>query len=356
MFSSILRGALVVTMVLAPNAASAQGCVAARLDCGTVRASDGSSSKWNLFTSWRHYKSDRHFVGSEEQVHRTEEGSQVINTFNGIDISVRYNYNARTSFTISLPYLIAERSGPIRDTDSARTVIDRSLTHANGIGDITLVARRWMLDPATHGSMNVSLGGGIKLPTGNPGLQDSRKTITGGTGGTVSTSFGPVDQSIQPGDGGFGFIVDLGLYKTFGMSGFTLYGSGSYLINPRETNTTYRGGTDSITQYMSVADQYVARVGVTYDKPKFGIGLGGRVDAVPSSDLVGGDRGFRRPGHSIAIDPSVRYSWGASNLNLSVPFAVARNRYKSYSDELRDRHGDAAFADFNIIVSYSRRL
>ena len=42
------------------------------------------------------------------------------------------------------------------------------------------------------------------------------------------------------------------------------------------------------------------------------------------------------------------------SFNLNVPVAVYRNRVKSTSDKINDRHGDAAFADYviNATVTY----
>ncbi|MEO6567123.1 MAG: hypothetical protein ABIO94_00045, partial [Opitutaceae bacterium] len=83
--------------------------------------------------------------------------------------------------------------------------------------------------------------------------------------------------------------------------------------------------------------------------------LGGRLEGVPALDFIGGDRGFRRPGYVISVEPGIAFSTGRDSFSVSVPVAVVRNRVRSYSDRLGTGHGDAAFADFLISMSYAHR-
>jgi len=92
------------------------------------------------------------------------------------------------------------------------------------------------------------------------------------------------------------------------------------------------------------------------------VSLGARLEDVPSSDLVGGNLGFRRPGYSIAIEPGLSYSFKRSSLSLSVPYLVYRNRVQSNSDIVKTQttgkevHGDAAYADVVVFAGYSLRF
>jgi hypothetical protein len=43
-------------------------------------------------------------------------------------------------------------------------------------------------------------------------------------------------------------------------------------------------------------------------------------------------------------------------LSVNVPWAVERNRKKSVSDYQNRIHGDAAFADYSVIVGISKRF
>ncbi|HEY3567941.1 MAG TPA: transporter [Thermoanaerobaculia bacterium] len=305
--------------------------------------------------SWRYQRSFRHFVGTEEQENRAEEGSQVINKIHQAEIGIRYNYNDRWSVSVGIPYLIAQRSTPIRDAN--RVVVDRYITHGTGVGDITVTARRLLWHPRDHPDGNISLGLGIKIPTGQYNETD---TVTRIVNGQRVNSIETIDQSIQPGDGGFGAIIDLQVFQRIGQSGFALYGSGTYLINPSNTNgvRTYRTALGE--EIMSVADQYLYRAGGSYANSSwkgFGVSLGGRMEGVPVYDLVGGSDGFRRPGYAISIEPAVSWSKGPHTVSLSVPFAVERNRQRSVPDRLvPGRHGDAAFADYLILLGYWRKF
>ncbi|HEX2253994.1 MAG TPA: hypothetical protein VHQ65_12060 [Thermoanaerobaculia bacterium] len=306
-----------------------------------------------MSVSWRHQKSDRHFRGSHEEKNRAAEESEVINDLNLAEIGIRYNFSPRTSLTVGIPYLMAERSSPIRDAD--RVVVDRSITHANGLGDITVTGRRMLWDPATEPRGNVVVGLGLKLPTGSPSVHDSRTRLIDGEYVTTVES---VDQSIQPGDGGLGFIVDLQGYRQLGAFS-AWYASGTYLINPEGTSgvPTYRGRESEAL--MSISDQYLARVGVTTSPPSWrgwGASLGGRLEGVPAHDLIGTSAYFRRPGYSIAVEPAVSWARGPHTVSLAVPIAVERNRVRSVPDIRDGSHGDAAFADYVLLLGYWRRF
>lgn len=179
----------------------------------------------------------------------------------------------------------------------------------------------------------------------------------------------PVDQSIQLGDGGTGFSVELNSFYNFSHK-VGVYGSFFYLLNPREVNgtSTTRGSAASATakkyntDVMSVPDLFMARAGASYTFKKFTFSGGVRIEGLPSSDLIGGDRGFRRPGYIISAEPVVTYVFKKTSLNLSVPFALKRNRTQSDSDKRRTsdtgihQQGDAAFADYLISAGVNFRF
>ncbi|HYV27228.1 MAG TPA: hypothetical protein VFA77_06820, partial [Candidatus Eisenbacteria bacterium] len=60
------------------------------------------------------------------------------------------------------------------------------------------------------------------------------------------------------------------------------------------------------------------------------------------------------PGFAISIEPGLVYSKNRWTASLSAPVALYRNRERSVIDEQTGRHGDAAFADFMILVSVGR--
>jgi hypothetical protein len=89
---------------------------------------------------------------------------------------------------------------------------------------------------------------------------------------------------------------------------------------------------------------------------------GMRVEALPSKDLIGGSRGFRRPGYIVSVEPSITYVAKKISFNLAVPFAVKRNRTQSDSDKRRSAdtgthvQGDAAFADYLVSAGITIKL
>jgi hypothetical protein len=315
---------------------------------------DEELKRWQASVSWRYQKSDRHFRGREEEKNRQAENSEVINRIHLAELGLTYRFDRRTSLTVTMPYLMAERSSPMRDAD--RVVVDRSVTQARGVSDIVVMARRLVWDPREHPASNLTWGIGVKLPTGSPNVHDTRRRIVAGQ---EVTSVESVDQSIQPGDGGFGVVVELEGYRRFASDRAALYASGTYLINPEGTNgvETYRGRASE--RYMSIADQYLLRTGVAYSGAAWngwGASVGLRLEGVPVHDLIGSSDGFRRPGYALSAEPGLTWTRGDHTLALAVPVALERNRQRSVPDLRDGTHGDAAFADYLVTIGYWRRF
>jgi len=304
-----------------------------------------------LSLGYRWQKSDRHFIGTVEQRNRETEHSQVINKIHLFDVAVTYQATERLSISASLPYFIGERSQPIQGFPG-----ERNHTEARGIGDFSLVPRFWVLKPSEHPTGNLSLGVGGKVPTGEDAAQDTfivKNATTGQKEQVVRT----VDQSIQPGDGGFGIVLDAFAFKSLGY--FTPYAAGTYLINPRDTNHVRTFRTAPGEEEMSVPDQYIGRIGVSIGIPwveGLAFSIGGRIEGVPPKDLWGGSNGFRRPGYAVSVEPGLSFSIKKHTISLSAPVAVHRERQRSVPDEQNHRHGDAAFADYLILLGYSYRF
>lgn len=332
--------------------------MASRLDAPVLGAFESlptAEQKWQVSISWRYQRSDRHFRGTHEETNRTAEHSEVINTIHLAELGITYNFNPQTSLSVGIPYLLAERSHPIRDEN--RDTVDRSVLNSTGLSDITIVGRRLLWDPALPRRGNLSLGLGIKLPTGDPNVVDTRERLEDGERVlTVET----VDQSVQPGDGGFGVIVDMsGYYQLRSQGDLAAYASGAYLINPEGTNGVHTFRSREGEEIMSIADQYVFRTGLVASPRSwngFSVGLGGRFEGVPVHDLFGSSEGFRRPGYAVSVEPSLGWTRGSHSLSLAVPIAVQRNRQRSVPDIANGRHGDAAFADYLVLLGYWKRF
>jgi len=344
--------------------ASSQGCVAIRSNGNTCTMPKAGDDKgWQFNFNNRYFKSYKHYVGTEEQKHRVEEGTEVINHAFAWDFTLTKSMNKYWSLSLAVPILSNVRSSLYEHGGNSAGPSSRHSTRSFGLGDVRFTANRWLCDPAKAHKGNIQAGLGLKLPTGDYRVQDFFIKSDG------SQVLGPVDQSIQLGDGGTGFITELNGYYNFSHK-VGVYANLYYLINPREQNgvSTARGGTPSATalQYftstMSVPDQYMARTGVNYMLNKFTFSGGARIECIPSSDLIGGDKGFRRPGYVISAEPVIAYQAKKVNLYASVPFALKRDRTQSYSDKLRTAatgskvQGDAAFADYTINLGFSVRF
>ena len=299
--------------------------------------------RWQLSVGFRKQRSHRHFVGTEEQTQRAANGTEVVNDIYLFDVALTYAVNRRFNITAAIPFQRATR----------RSGSSPQLFHSVGFGDLSVVGRMWLRKPPAESGWNISVGVGLKLPTGNEGVKDT-VPATNGVGAVTRV----VDQSIQLGDGGWGIPLDIQAYKRIGKT--TLYASGTYLLNPRDTNGVPTGRSRPSEAIMSVADQYLARIGIARPVPRtrrFAFTAGWRIEGVPVRDLIGKSNGFRRPGYAMAIEPGLQYFRSRDIYSITVPIAAGRNRKRSVSDILvGSRGGDAAFADYLILVGYSHRF
>jgi hypothetical protein len=283
----------------------------------------------------------------------------VINHVHQPSAGISYGVSDRLSLSADLPYFHAHRRSPVSGSRPS------FITRSSGISDLSLTARYWLGNPSTHSHQNVSIGLGLKMPTGNDQAEDD--FLVRVSNGVRITERRPVDQSIQPGDGGWGIVGELQAFK--GLGRFVAFASGTYLANPRETNDFNRNGptaaaddSGALNHLLSVADQYAARVGVATSVKKLGVNLGLRLEGTRASDLIGGDRGRRRPGYTLGIDPGISYTWTGTTMAVNVPWAIRRVRNQNYADKLETlesghfENGDAAFADYAVLVGFTRRF
>ncbi len=309
--------------------------------------------EWQVSLSYRGLDSDTHYSGSEHQRIREREKTYVINTQQALDIGVSYAVNDRLGFSLGVPLIKASWAvpTPIRPVPGPRFKQE-----ASGLGDVSLTGRYWAFAPESH--HNVSLGLGVKAPTGEYDVTQAYPNIDG-----TNLAEKAVDQSVQLGDGGWGILFDIQAFRQ--LSQGTLFASGTYLANPRDTN-----GTPSILVGLglgnnpdfaregilvnSVPDQFLVRIGgvVPFGKG-FGASLAYRVEGLPRYDLIGDSHGWRRPGYEMFAEPGLAYSRGGTTWSLNVPIGFYRNRRPNpYSG----REGDATFPDYILLMGISRRF
>jgi hypothetical protein len=327
--------------------------VAARISAPSLgAASYQPAGTWTGAISYRWQRSDRHFVGDEEQEEREAEGSQVINNISVLDLSVGYAISKRVTATLSIPFQFATRSQVVRSNDAARTILTRFQTEAIGLSDMKLLGTSWLLDPEQNKKQNISVGLGVKFPTGEKDARDTFQVYDPTTKQIIAQERN-VDQSIQPGDGAWGIIFDVYMFKEV-IPNLNLFAAATYIAEPEEDAGVLNGLGPT---KMSTADSYLFRAGAGWTfLPKQGLTLtlSARMEGTPVEDIFGDSGGFRRPGFAISIEPGLVYSKNRWTASLSAPVALYRNRERSVIDEQTGRHGDAAFADFMILVSVGR--
>ena len=342
-----------------------QGCVAIRSVGGLCTMDHGdqsetsSTEKWIFNSNSRYFKSFRHFVGTVEQTQRADLGTEVINHAYTMDLSLTRILNKRWSLFMDMPINANTRSSLYEHGGK-----ERHSTSSFGLGDVRVAALYWLIDPAKAHKGNIQAGFGIKLPTGDYKFTDRFYTATPGV-----TVVGPVDQSIQLGDGGTGFTTEINAYYSLSRN-VSLYGNFYYLINPRQENgtSTARGGTPSAnavantSDIMSVPDQMMIRGGANWMVKHFTFSAGIREECLPVYDLIGGSEGFRRPGYIVSVEPGITYAFKKLSVYTYVPIAVTRNRTQSVPDKISSdlngkyTQGDAAFADYAVNIGVSFRF
>lgn len=344
-----LAALFAAAIALVPRA-SAQGCIVARsTEMPAGPESQGgylSPGDIDITIGYRHQFSFRHFVGPTEQVQRIQQGTQVMNKINLQNVDLVYQATPRFSFSFSLPILLASR----RSNNSPYT------TAAQGIGDTIVTAQGWLWNPRENTRGNVAFSLGVMLPSGKDNVQNVVNAYNGKGPQPVM-----LDYSIQPGTGGYGIVFQWQAFKNLGS--FTqLYFNGSYIATPQETNHVLRSATaasNPLTMYNSISDEYLLEAGVARSIRRVkGLTLtfGPRDEGVPAKDLIGGSLGFRRPGFAISVAPGFQYNRGKNLFTAEIGRAVYRDRTRSVPDQMTGGHGDAAFADWVWLASYSYRF
>ena len=343
-------GLLTVVSLLATAPAYGQGCIVARSNGaqGGPESEGGylAPGEWNFDIGYRHQFSYIHFVGPVEQTYRTQLGTQVENKINLENLTATYQFSPRFSLTADVPLLTASRHS------NNSSIIYTS----SGIGDISFVASGWLFNPNRSKRGNIQIGIGILAPTGKDNVANTVENSSG-TGTTTTI----VDYSIQPGQGGWGIPLQWSAYANALNSQF--YFNGSYLGMLADINGVLRSATlnpVTLTQYNAITDEYLMEAGVAHPIRKIrGLTLtfGPRMEGVPARNLfpAGNDLGFRRPGFAISAEPGIQYARHGNVLTLTIARAVYRDRTRSVPDLLTDGHGDAAFANWVWLASYSFR-
>ena len=360
-FSTRILAAILALLgiLLFPKPAVGQGCVAAHSPQPLIAGLDTSAKEKDkhakdqnkleeilhnvsVTIGYREYNSFRHYVGTVEQLQRAANHNQVQNHVDLMDLQISYKLSPRFSLLVDLPGLAATR----------QQQGSQNIFRSGGIGDITAGVQAWVLRPPTEHNANIAFSAQLKMPTG---INDAKGT-TVLANGTRQTR--PFDESVQPGDGEWGFSLGVQAYKQIWFQTIA-YFTGSWLFNPANTTgvKTFRSAPHE--DVVSSTDMYLWRGGFSHAVPKLrglALSLGGRMEGIPVRDAFGKSDGFRRPGYVISMEPGLVYTYKRHTFSISGPWAMERDRTISTSDMLNHTHGDAAFADYTVIASYTKRF
>jgi hypothetical protein len=334
----------------------AQGCILARSpESGGMPTGQGGTLEpghFQITIGERHQYSYQHFVGDVYQEYRAQAMNQVQNRINLITTNLTYQWTPKISFDIDMPWLFASRksqNSPIK-------------YEAQGLGDTIIGVNYWIRNPEHGPSNNFSVGGGVLIPTGNDDVENTVNTNTTGTGAAVEVT-APVDYSIQPGNGGWGLVMQWAGYSRVGKS-LVFYTDGDYLATQGGTNGIQRGATLSTTtpleNYVAISDQYLLEAGVSFPVSHvkgLNATFGPRDEGVPAKNLFPNNNdGFRRPGYAVTAGPGGEYTRGSNILTAGIFKAVHRDRTSSVPDAVYGTHGDAAFAQWVWLASVTHRF
>lgn len=343
------RTIITVTMGLLAfsKAGAAQGCEPIRFTTPILGGQGESfqrSHEWRVSLQYRRLFTDEWFVGTRVFNDSAPFGSAPVVSLHTFVGDVTYALSERFSLRFSVPFLTGSMLRKYADLQIHRQT-------ATGIGDVSLGGNFWLLDPLAHRNGNIALGLGVKAPTGNNRVASQFWKATGPVPFTA-------DGSIELGDGGWGFTLDLQAFRQVFDRGY-VYLNGSYLFNPRaQTNVEAPRPGDGT--FWSVSDVYSARLGAAYTLlPRAGlsVNLGGRIDGTPVHDVFGGgDGAYRRPGQVIYLDPGLAWSHGRDNITLSAPLRLRAERQRSVLETNQTTPVGGGFARLLIFAGYSRRF
>jgi hypothetical protein len=343
----------VVTYASGSAVASAQGCEPIRFTVPVNLGGEGeayqSLHEWRLTLAYRRLVSNQWFIGTERADNLAPGGSSPVFRIHTAIVDVAYGISDRVRARISVPFSTGSFSRTWADGQ-------QHAQDASGIGDISVQAESWLLDPRTHEQGNIAIGLGVKAPTGS---YKKPSTFYLGSG---PVSF-PADQTIQPGDGGWALLTQVQAFRRLS-EWSSAFLHGSYMVSPKGQTDVSGAPAPAPNSGLrwSVPDVYSLRGGVAFNAlPVEGLSLsvGARLDGIPVRDLVGGgdENTIKRSSRITFVEPGLSYTRGKDNITLSVPWRVRVNRVKSLTEQLPGALPNAGgFARYLVFASYSHRL
>ena len=329
----------------------AQGCAPSRFTSPSLGSLGGSGGDiylprgvWQVGFGYRYVNSDQLIVGHEARNDLAPGGIGSFVHTQSLNVSVVYGMTDRLSLTLNAPF----------SRGSVETGYADGLRHTNsaaGLGDISASASYWLRNAqAFQPGGNVAIGFGVKAPTGKNSAAGKFWNANG-----TSVPF-PVVPAIEPGDGGWGFVVNTKAFRPV-MDRSYVYAGGSYTADPKKTTTVTRSPTSTVR--WAAADSWDANAGVsTIVSSAMGlsVNLGALAYGTPRRDLIGGrDDGNRLPATVAYVSPGIGITRGAHTITFSVPVRAYMDFRPSYVDQAAGKPGGGGLARRLILASYAVR-
>ena|ERR1017187_5946185 len=334
----------VALMIAATRGASAQGCMPLHFTTPSL-GGEGIAflhpGQWQVGLAVRRVATNRFFVGDAENEAAAPFGQPLNLRLNSVDLSVTYAATERATLSVTVPFFYGTQE--ITNLDNARHQASNS-----GLGDVTATASVWLAAPTRHPNGNISLGLGVKAPTGSYHATGAFYAPTG------TASQVPLSPTLQLGDGGWAILAQGQAFQQL-VGRASVYASGLYSASTRmHTDATWQG------LIVAVPDVYSARAGLAFGiapDQGFSVSLGGRIDGTTIRNLVGGrDDSKRDAGYYMYVEPGIAWVSGMNQFTLSVPVRVRADYYTMALSDGTLRTGAGGVNDFIVYAGFSRRF
>jgi hypothetical protein len=297
--------------------------------------------EWQVGLSVRRVATNRWFAGDAENEAAAPFGQPVNLRLNSGDLSVTYAATERTSVSVAVPFSY----GTLEFTHPD---LNRHQLSNGGIGDISATANMWLAAPTRHPNGNLSLGLGVKAPTGS-------YHVTGpsyGPNGIVTQPM--LNPTLQLGDGGWAILAQGQAFQQV-FARTSVYASGVYSASLRQHSDELWKGL-----FVDVPDVYSARAGLGFAlAPDQGVSvsLGGRIDGTTMRNLFGKrDDNFRDAGNYAYVEPGIAWASGLNQFTLNVPVRIHAQYYSRALSDGTFRVGTGGVNDYIIYAGWSRRF
>ena len=337
---------LLLGLLVAPEVARGQGCMPLHFafpGLAGQRVNYYQAHDWQFGIALRRVATNRFFVGTQEDEAAAPNGQPLNLRLNSLELNLSYAFSQRFSLTFTLPLSFSSAENTWGNGMRNQAI-------SSGVGDINLFGNWWIATPDRHPSGNLSLGLGVKAPTGDYHVTGPAWTKNG------TRLVVPLSQTNQLGDGGWAILLSTAAFKQILPKG-SVYLSGSYSVSlTQHTDVVW----PAAKTYWAVPDVYSARLGLAYalvESQGLSASLGGRIDGTMTGNLVGGSTDYmRHAGYTIFIDPGVSLQVGPSQFALNIPVRVYHDYLNQTLSDGSVRIGEGGVGDFVVYGGYTYRF